>query len=278
MTMIDAVRRLRNAARRRVARAKRRWAAPRLTAGHIATTLNGLSESAPALVMVHSSLSACGEIEGGAATVIEALRAWIGNGTLAMPTHSYCYPVAGRPAAVFDPARTPSVVGAITEAFRRRATARRSTHPTHSLAAEGPLAEALVEGHDRCATPCGAGTPYERLIERDAAVLMFGVKLDAYTLFHTAEDAAAVPYLYQPDPIALRFRGRSDGEQVLAMRRHDLQVVRTFDQQDAWLESEGLLRRVRLGDAELLWIPHARAVHDALVARLRRSPWFLTAS
>ena len=39
-----------------------------------------------------SSLSACGYIRGGPATVIEVLRTWIRERDLVMPTHTYCYP------------------------------------------------------------------------------------------------------------------------------------------------------------------------------------------
>src|SRR5262249_43045932 len=149
------------------------------------------------LVMVHSSLSACGYVQGGALTVIEALRTWCRGSTIVMPTHTYCYPGTDGAVSTFDPKSTPSVVGVITDAFWRQPKVVRSVHPTHSLAAEGPLAGKLVAGHELCDTPCGLGTPYHRLVEWDAGVLMFGVTFDCYTLFHTAEDAGAVPYLYK---------------------------------------------------------------------------------
>ena len=252
------------------------WTATRVTGTDIATALRRLADPAPPLVMVHSSLSACGVIAGGAGAVVDALRAWVGSGTLAMPAHSYCYPVGGGQAPLFDPARTPSVVGAIAEAFRRRPTTLRSLHPTHSLAADGPLAEMLVAGHEQCSTPCGAGTPYDRLAQQDAAVLMFGVSLDTYTLFHTAEDAAAVPYLYEPSPIVVRYADRDGREHELSMRRQDMDVRRTFDRQDQWLQSNRLLRRGRLGDGELLWIPHAGDAHRFIVRQLEHAPLFLT--
>jgi len=274
--MNGVLRGLHSEVRRQVARASRRWSATRVRRADLTAALRRLADPAPPLVLVHSSLSACGEIDGGAGAVIDMLRAWVGSGTLAMPAHSYSYPSGDRPAPVFDPLQTPSVVGAITEAFRRRPAVLRSLHPTHSLAAEGPLAEHLVAGHERCATPCGPGTPYERLVQLDAAVLMFGVTLDAYTLFHTAEDAADVPYLYEPSPTDLRYLGADRREHALTMRRHDMHVRRTFDRQDKWLESQRLLRRGVLGDGQLLWIPHAGDAHSIIVRQLQRAPLFLT--
>ena len=132
----------------------------------------------PSIVLVHSSLSACGFVPGGPKAVISALRAWCAELTLVMPTHSYCYPDKDGNVPIFDRKSTSSAVGAITNSFMGFSDVSRSLHPTHSLAAEGPCASAIIEGHDACLTPCGAGTPYERLVQWDAGVLMFGVTLD----------------------------------------------------------------------------------------------------
>jgi aminoglycoside 3-N-acetyltransferase len=267
--------------RREIHAMKRRWArwsAPRLESADIARALAGLQGRSSDLLLVHSSLSACGHIAGGPAAVIGALRAWHRDGTLLMPTHTYCYPRAGETAPVFDPAQSPSVVGAITDAFWRVPGVKRSLHPTHSLAADGPAAGSLVEGHETCATPCGAGTPYEKLVELDASVLMFGATLDAYTLFHTAEDAARVAYLYEPQQVPLSYRDSRGQVQPMLMWRHDMSIRRAFQQKDADLESLGLLVRVTLGRGELLLIPHARAAHAAVVRALAEDPMFLRAA
>lgn len=260
----------------RARRSWRDWTAPALDQSAVLDALRALLPDAPRLVMVHSSLSACGRVAGGADAVIAALQAWNAGGTMAMPTHSYCYPAPTGEAPLFDGRSTASVVGAITETFRQMPGVQRSLHPTHALSAIGPAAAALLDGHETCDTPCGPGTPYERLIAADAAVLMFGASLDAYTVFHTAEDAAAVPYLYEPAPVPLRYLDAAGRERAMTMRRHDMRVARSFSEKDAWLESRRLLRRQRLGRGELLLIPHARPAHEAIVAALRADPWFLT--
>mgnify|MGYP002527390468 CR=1 FL=1 len=61
-------------------------------------------------VMVHSSLSSIGHVEGGAQTVVEAFLELLGRGgTLMVPTftHSGCQ--------YFDPLVTPSLNGARSE-------------------------------------------------------------------------------------------------------------------------------------------------------------------
>lgn len=261
----------------RVHRRWRHWTAPALDEAQILAALRSLRPDGPRLLMVHSSLSACGRVAGGAAAVIAALQAWNAGGTMAMPTHSYCYPPATGQAPVFDRSQTASVVGAITEAFRRMPGVQRSLHPTHAVSAMGPAAASLLHGHETCDTPCGPGTPYQRLIAADAMVLMFGASLDAYTFFHTAEDAAAVPYLYEPAPVTVRYLDQAGGVRAMAMRRHDMRVTRSFSGKDTWLEARGLLQRQRLGRSELLLIPHARQAHEAITTALGTDPWFLTA-
>jgi aminoglycoside 3-N-acetyltransferase len=227
--------------------------------------------------MVHSSLSACGYIDGGAETVIASLRSWIDGATLAMPTHTYCYPRGNAPAPCFDPETTPSVVGTITNAFWRQRGVVRSVHPSHSIASSGPLASSICSDHEWAHTPCGAETPYEKLVELGCAVLMFGATLDGYTLFHTAEDAAGVPYLYEPRTYELFHRDACGIRWSMESRRQDMNVPRRFGRMDEFLERDCLLRRVRLGRADLLFIPDAKAAHRVLVDALRHDPMLLVA-
>ncbi|CAN5329803.1 N/A [soil metagenome] len=256
---------------------KRQLASPRLTQADILSVLRRLSTPCPPIVMVHSSLSACGMISGGPLSVLHALRDWSQGGTLVLPTHTYCYPSQDADGRIYDPKHTDSLVGVITNAFWKQPTVVRTLHPSHSLAFEGPESASLSSGHELSATPCGRATPYERLVELDAAVLMFGATLNAYTLFHTAEDAASVPYLYKPSPLILRIRFSDGSVRPVRMLRQDMEVRRRFADMDNWAEARGLLSRFRFGQGELLWIPHSKALHEALLAALKDDPWLLVA-
>jgi aminoglycoside 3-N-acetyltransferase len=228
------------------------------------------------LLLVHSSLSACGSIDGGPATVIDAVRSWITDrAALALPTHTWSYPDATGVAPVYDFKATPSVVGTITNYYWRQPGVVRSQHPSHSLAVSGPGAEDLCRDHELRETPCGQNTPYQRIAEGNSSVLMFGATMESYTLYHTAEDAAEVPYLYYPQQVTLRTRG-SDGEvREVQMWRQDMSVARRFAATADWLGEQGLLVRRKLGLGELLFIPSAGALHDRVVAEMRRNPLFL---
>ncbi|HEY3398449.1 MAG TPA: AAC(3) family N-acetyltransferase [Armatimonadota bacterium] len=139
-------------------------------------------------VLVHSSLSALGPVEGGAETVIDALLEACGNaGLVAVPTFGGAQP--------FDRRSTATSLGAIADAFWRRPGAVRSLHPTHSVAAIGPGAADLLADHERAATAYGENTPYHRLATTGGKILLLGVDQDRNTTLHTAETLAGAVYL-----------------------------------------------------------------------------------
>ena len=259
---------------RRFKRARRKLV--RLNETKIREALESCGPFKSDLLLVHSSLSACGSIEGGPATVISALRGWIADrAALALPTHTWSYPDASGVAPVYDFRSTPSVVGTITNHYWRQPGVVRSQHPSHSLAVSGPGAEDLCRDHELRKTPCGAGTPYLRIAEGNSSVLMFGATMDSYTLYHTAEDAADVPYLYCPEQVTLRTRGADGVVREVQMWRQDMSVARRFEATADWLVEQGLLIRRKLGLGELLFVPDARALHERVVAEMRRDSLFL---
>lgn len=154
-------------------------------------------------VMVHSSLGKVGWTVGGPVTVIRALIEALGpEGTLVMPAES---PQVSDPGGwhdrrvraewhetirehlpVFDPATTPTTMGAIPEAFRTYPGTLRSDHPMVSVCANGRLADAIVEEHalEFCE---GRGTPFQKLYDLDSQTLLIGVGFDRCTSLHYAE-------------------------------------------------------------------------------------------
>lgn len=257
-------------------RSLRHLSAPRLSRKMLETALDQCVIARASTLFVHSSLSACGYICDGAHTVITALADRCN--LLVLPTHTYCYPTdPSQLGPHYNPLTTRSLVGEITNAFWQRPGVMRSIHPTHSLAASGSASEEFLAGHVECDTPCGNATPYERLVQRDTSVLMFGATMDTYTLFHTAEDAASCPYLYCSQPYTLRAFDYDGELHVIKMRRQDMSVPRRFEAMGGVLEGEGLLRRTRLGRGTLLFIESSRAVHEFVVDKLRHDPFYLVA-
>ena len=146
---------------------------------------------------MQSAMSAFGGFENGPDTVLAALREVVGpEGLIAMPAYSLTGPAIEHLATdpLFDPRSTPSRMGAISEGFRLEPDTLRSIHPTHSTAVRGRGAEEIVAGHERAPTPFGDGTPFPRIVDRDALQLFFGCGTGAITMYHSFECTRVPPF------------------------------------------------------------------------------------
>lgn len=270
---------------RRRAEARIRASRPRVSRDALIADLEALALPAGSIVFVHSSLKALGYVEGGAATVVDALRTVIvdrGGGTLAMPTFTGSGGMYDtlRSGEVFCCRTSPSRVGAITELFRQQPGVRRSLHPTHSVAALGRQAEWLLEAHHRCVGAFGEGSPLARLLEAGGQLLGLGTSLGPVTFYHVLEDLRPdFPFrVYTPDsPIEAVCRDENGREVRLRVMAHDPTVSRTrIDRPEGewirryvtdYLEAEGGLRWGKVG-AGRAWTISARDMYRGLEALL----------
>jgi aminoglycoside 3-N-acetyltransferase len=155
------------------------------------------------LLMVHSSLSAFGRIEGGAETIIEALlEAVTTDGTLLFPTFTMSFSSLGgiantnlnyRPFDINDSSQI--WVGSIPKVFLNRKGIYRSKHPSHSVAGIGPLAEKCLEAHRETDPPTCGRSPYGKLLDLNGKILYFGCGFAPSTFLHFMEDRMNLPYL-----------------------------------------------------------------------------------
>jgi aminoglycoside 3-N-acetyltransferase len=157
------------------------------------------------VIVVHSSLAGLGRVRGGANAVVESLIKAVGpDGTVVVPTFTPDiadpYPDAVGPpdphteevresVPVFDPATTPSRMGAIAEALRGMPGAVRGDHPQVSLAAYGPCASEIVSPQPY-GFAVGPASPFDRLHDLGAHILLIGVGHDRNTFLHFAESFA----------------------------------------------------------------------------------------
>jgi aminoglycoside 3-N-acetyltransferase len=145
-------------------------------------------------IILHSSLKSVGPIEGGGEALVEAILNVIGpDGHLMVPTFTYCLPIWNMPP--FDIENTKSRVGALTEVVRQHPSARRSFHPTHSVAVIGPQREAITRNHLH-ATPIGVDSPFDRMRKFRAKILMLGTTQDTNSSLHLCEVLAKLPYIH----------------------------------------------------------------------------------
>lgn len=258
---------------RRIRKRMLSWFCP-ISPRQLRQTLDSLFTDPIEILFVHSSLSSCGRFLAGPNDILDALHERTSN--LGVPTHSYCYPSSEMPEGpVFDATSTPSSNGRLTEIFRAQPTVIRSIHATHSLAFCGPMANGICESHWHCTTPCGGETPYARMVQNKASVLLFGVSFHSYTLFHTAEDQAESPFAYEDRTTDyLRFLDESGTLRVQPSRRQT-RDPRRFAEAGEHLVSIGLAMKARLGRSYLYFVPDCSSAHQYLVSKLRDTPDYL---
>lgn len=245
----------------------------------IVAGLRAIGLPSGSVALVHSSLRSFGTVVGGAATVVQALVEAVGpDGTAMVPTLTGSEALGPNNPPVFDVRRTPSWTGRIPETFRVRPDARRSLHPTHSVAAIGCLADFMLHDHELSATPCGADTPYGRLASCEKGFVVFlGVGLQSNTMMHHAEEMAAVPYHMQPDPVLATVTDRDGRSRRVWLWLHSYEGgERDFCRPEAYFLAKGIERVGRIGNCTVK-ILKAQAMIEYVLERLRADPNYLLA-
>jgi len=212
-------------------------------------------------ILVHSSLSKIGFVNGGAKTVIDALEEVVGKeGTLLFPT----FPAKGRNKthledhAFFDISNTPSQMGSITEYFRTQENVFRSFHPTDPVCAKGPLAEFYTNSHFGQLTPYNENSPFRKLCLKKGKILMLGTTLNgACTNLHTLEDAVDFKYpVYDEKIFDVKMIDENGKETWMKTKVHNpiYSAKRNCDALKPLFEKENVLINGIVGEAKTMLI------------------------
>ncbi len=174
-------------------------------------------------VLVHSSASAIG---AGTEEILDVLEEFFcEEGLLVIPSmtytlihewnpesercrncqcpRKYCFAYGKRlhDTRIFTPTM-PTCVGGLPNAFLKRPGVFRSLSITSSVAAKGRDAEQFTAGHELCESGCSKGSPWERLVERNAKILMLGVPITRMTFLHGVSEWAR-PDSFLPPPFPM---------------------------------------------------------------------------
>lgn len=226
-------------------------------------------------LLVHSAMSKIGYLENGPKTLVDALLEVIGpNGNLLMPTSpnaSFQIEYA-RQNPVFDVLNSPSKLGSITEYFRQLPGVKRSAHPTEPVAALGPDAVWLTEGHLGEPTPYTARSPFARLYEKNGKILYLGVTLDnAGTNLHTLEDAVDFKYpVYADEWFPFTVIDENGQRHDIKTRVHnpDFSKRRRCDELLPLFEREEAAHKVKIGEADA-WVFNGPKMFETMLKAYR---------
>jgi aminoglycoside 3-N-acetyltransferase len=219
-------------------------------------------------VMVHSSLSKLGYVEGGAETVVNVLTDLLGKqGNLLMPS----FPVIGfnydfvKTKPVLDVKNTASKMGIITEVFRLRPEVKRSMHPTDPVCVYGKDADWYVKDHFGQLTPYNANSPFKKLVDRKGKILLLGVKLETVTNFHTPEDAIPdFKYpVYHQEEFELEVIDENGKQLKMRSKVHNPEMSkrrRCNDMEEPFLKA-GVMKKFNIGQAVCYLIDAAKMHH-----------------
>ncbi len=228
-------------------------------------------------LLMHSSLSSFGRVEGGADTVIDGILDALGNsGTLLVPTLTGHEELSAENPPHFDLRSQACWTGVIPETLRQRPGAVRSTHPTHSCAAIGARAEELTRGHHLSPTPCGVTSPYFRVAAAGGYLAFVGCALDVCTTCHTVEELANVDFHLQPGVACGSCIDRHGNHLETPCRLHSYEgPQRDYPVLEPFLLERGHMRVGSIGSSTIRLVK-AMALIETALEKLCFDPYYLT--
>lgn len=211
------------------------------------------------VLLVHTSFSKVGPVEGGPIGLIRALNIALGpGGTLVMPSMSY------EDDLPFDKTKSHCAqLGVTADTFWRLPGVLRSDS-NHAFAAVGPVAERILAPHP-IDIPHGLNSPVGRVYELDGQVLLLGVDHGSNTTIHLGESMAGVRYRRDKYLTILK-----DGQPTRFEYREIDHCCRNFVLVDGWLDERGLQRRGKVGNAEARLI-RSQDIVEVVTERLKQN-------
>ncbi|MBD3183284.1 hypothetical protein GF312_13390 [Candidatus Poribacteria bacterium] len=226
------------------------------------------------IAFIHSSLKSFGYVEGGAETVIKALLEVLGDdGTLVVPIFRRYF--WDGPDQVWDRDNSSSFMGIISEKVRTWPGSERSHHAPHPVAAVGRLAKDITDRYNK--TDFAPDSPFARMMELNAWIIMIGVDYNTCTMIHLVEEKLQVPYRrWIMLPGIVIEDGVSERRSYPFYARYP-GVNCDFIPMGRRMEKQGLVNSVKVGKSKILAF-HSRDLYDSVTKALKEDPLFLVSS
>jgi aminoglycoside 3-N-acetyltransferase len=224
----------------------------------------GVSESDT--LLVHANFKPDSGFRGTPLELANALVELVGtNGNLLMVSipfrgAAYDYLALGKP---FNARKTMSMMGLVTEMFRRREGTLRSLHPTHPVLAYGKDAAWLIAEHERCLYPCGVGSPFDKVHQLGGKLLFFDVSFQSITFFHYVEDRlkALLPFsIYDERLFSVPAVDASGANHLIQTYAFNKDLPRAAGKLEAQMQRQGMIRHGRVGNSRFQLVRTADVV------------------
>lgn len=216
-------------------------------------------------VLVHSNFEPDSGFKGAPIDLVNALATFLGErGNLLMVSipfrgSAYDYLALNKK---FDVRKTLSMMGLVTEMFRRRPGTRRSLHPTHPVLVLGKDSEWLTAGHEDSRYPCGPGTPFEKFHKLNGKILFFDVGFGAITFFHHVEHSLQgdLPFPVYDERLFDANVVDAEGQPRIVQTYAYSKVPRSAEKLEAEMIRRGKIRKGRVGNSRMLLVTAADVV------------------
>jgi aminoglycoside 3-N-acetyltransferase len=211
-------------------------------------------------VIVHANFTSDNGFRGSPGELVEALASVVSEqGNLLMvsiPFRGSAYDHLLQNKS-FNVRKTISMMGLVTETFRRRKDTLRSLHPTHPVLARGKDAQWFVEGHEGALFPCGPGSPFEKLHQRKGKILFFDVSFGAITFFHYVEDLLKdrLPFpVYDDRLFHATVIDAQGGTRTMPTRTFNPAIPRRADKLERAMVQAGKVKSGRIGNSRFILV------------------------
>ena len=223
-------------------------------------------------LLIHSSMKAVGEVEGGGDTVLDAFIEYMKDGLLLFPTHSWSED--NLKDGIYDPKTESSCVGILPNLFMKKTGAIRSMHPTHSVTAMGSRAQDYVMRDNDVYTPCPRHGCFGGLYDEEAQILFLGATLKTNTYIHGIEELLNIPDRINPQSRRIKLLFENGDVREIDFYGHYStrgDVSKNYDKLLIPMLHMGLAKEVKIGSA-VSYVVEVKPMTDWVIGLLKENP------
>ena len=240
----------------------------------IADGLRALGIGEGTVLFMQSDLGALAPLDGRPSDVVlGGIKDAIGDaGTLVVPAFVKQYKRWERDLPASGPTTTP-YTGALPRLVMATPGALRSAHPTHSVLALGPHAEAVVAGHDASAA---CFHPLREVMNNDGVLILMGCvdRTPGMASVHLAQHDLGLSQRHRLRHLLIVGSEQPDGSVRKFHLAESPGCSRGFDRMYPAYTEAGALREGTVGPAAAVAV-NARAAYDLDIEALRQDPRFV---